>query len=86
MALASSSRDEIRHWFQLGNDYLNSSQYEKAVLTYDRIIEIDPQNAGAWNNRGLAQARQNMFEDAAGLLIKRARLTPRMLAPVTTRE
>ena len=32
----------------------NLGKYEEAIKCYDKAIEIDPNYADAWNNKGLA--------------------------------
>ena len=38
--------------------------YDRAIQDYDRAIELDPNNAGAFNNRGNAYRDKEMYERA----------------------
>ena len=40
-----------------GNEYLSIDQYEQAIQDFDEAIRLDPQNAGAYHNRGAAYGR-----------------------------
>jgi len=46
----------VQH-FDRGNDYLAQGQYVLAVEEYTQVIEIDPEQAAAYHNRGLAYSR-----------------------------
>jgi tetratricopeptide (TPR) repeat protein len=37
-----------------GNEYYYKREYEKAIECYDKVLEIDPKYAYAWNNKCLA--------------------------------
>ena len=39
-------------WINKGSALIQLGKYDEAVLAYDRAIEIDPQYAEAWNNKG----------------------------------
>ncbi|MFH2090815.1 MAG: tetratricopeptide repeat protein [Pseudomonadota bacterium] len=39
-------------WYQKGLFFNRIGQYEKAIDSFSRAVEIDPQNANAYNNRG----------------------------------
>jgi tetratricopeptide (TPR) repeat protein len=39
-------------------------QFEKAIQDYNQAIELDPEYAHAFNNRGLAYADLKQFEKA----------------------
>lgn len=36
-------------WYNKGIDLTNSGNYEEAIKAFDKAIEIDPQNTGAWH-------------------------------------
>ena len=37
-----------------GNELYKQGQYDRAIRSYDKAIEIDPKNSELWNSRGLA--------------------------------
>jgi tetratricopeptide (TPR) repeat protein len=48
----------------LGNEYYSLSQYEEAIASYDKAIEIKPDSHEAWNNRGIALGNLGRNEEA----------------------
>ena len=48
--ITKSSRD----WYNEANALLNQRKYDEAIQACDSAIQIDPQDAGAWNIKGLA--------------------------------
>ena len=41
------------------NAYASKGDYDRAIADYNRAIQIDPDNAVAYNNRGIAYWRLN---------------------------
>jgi len=50
-----SRLDTPQGYFNLGNAYAHSRQYLLAVKSYDRVLQMDPQHAGALKNRAKIQ-------------------------------
>lgn len=48
-----------------GLAYLRTEQPRKAEFDFDQAIRHDPKDVRAWFNRGVAQAQQGEFADAA---------------------
>ena len=46
--------DDARAWFLRGNAYLDRGANEFAVSDYNKAIELVPDDAVAYNNRGIA--------------------------------
>lgn len=46
-----------RDWFEKGNKYFLNNAYDKAITAYIRAIALDPNNAIAYDNRGIAFSR-----------------------------
>ena len=40
-----------------GYEYNSLGQYERAIQDFDEAIRLNPQNAGAYHNRGIAYGR-----------------------------
>jgi len=51
-----SRLDTPQGYFNLGNAYAHIRQYLLAVKTYDRVLQVDPQHAGALKNRAKIQS------------------------------
>ena len=41
-------------WLEESNAYLAAKQYEEAIAVYDLVLELDPDNAQVYHNRGRA--------------------------------
>ena len=50
--------------------------WEDALADYNRVLEIDPQDAMAYNNRGNAKAGEKSWQDALKDYLKAAELEP----------
>lgn len=53
------------YWFNKGMDLYNQNNYSGALQAYDKVLEIDPQDAEAWNNKGSALGVLGRYDDAA---------------------
>jgi tetratricopeptide (TPR) repeat protein len=51
-------------WFEQGNQFFNSKDYDKAVKAYSETIKLNPQNVDAYNRRGLIYKMKNQYENA----------------------
>ncbi|MEM8856957.1 MAG: tetratricopeptide repeat protein [Chloroflexota bacterium] len=51
-------------YFSLGLLFQSTGEYDQAIANYDQVIKIDPQDAGAFNNRGNAYARKGDLDQA----------------------
>jgi tetratricopeptide (TPR) repeat protein len=51
-------------------------KYDEAVKSYDKEIEINPQFAGAWYNRGIALVDQGKYDEATQSLDKAIEINP----------
>jgi len=47
-----------------GNIHLNAKEYQKALADYNRAIQLDPQHALAYNNRGNAYSSLEEYQKA----------------------
>jgi len=55
----STVNPEALQYFELGLDYSNKGNREKAIEAYTKAIEINPDFAFAWSNRGIQYAFLN---------------------------
>ena len=63
-AIPSLSAEDF---YNQGNDLLFASEldrYEKAIASYDKAIEINPDKDSAWYNRGIALRKLGRYEEA----------------------
>ena len=68
----SNSNLAARAWFSIG--YLLDNEVREAMAAYDKAIEIKPDFAMAYSNRGAAKAEQGSHEDAQADFDKAAEL------------
>ncbi len=47
-----------------GNALLTRGDYEAALVAFESAVELEPGNAKAYNNRGVALARLGRYDDA----------------------
>ena len=54
----------IPELLETGNKLVERGQYAEAIQCYDRVLEIDPNYANAWNNKGLALDNLRRYNEA----------------------
>ena len=50
------------YYLKDGTEKLQSGDYRGALIKFNRVIELDPENASAYQYRGVAKARYGDFE------------------------
>jgi CHAT domain-containing protein/Tfp pilus assembly protein PilF len=55
---------EAQAWFERGNEQDEAGDFVGAIASYDKAIEIKPDDNLAWYNRGIALRNLGRFEDA----------------------
>lgn len=63
-------------WFEQGNILVTNEEYEEAVNSYDRALQIKPDKHQAWNNRGFALVNLGRFEEALACYDKALAIKP----------
>ena len=51
-------------WVQLGNEYFDSEQHEKAIWAYQKSLELDPNNPNVWTDLGIMYRRSGKPQEA----------------------
>jgi CheY-like chemotaxis protein/TolA-binding protein len=52
-------------WYHKGVDlYYKHGKYQEALQAFDRVLEIEPDHAGAWNGRGICLKELGRYEEA----------------------
>jgi cytochrome c-type biogenesis protein CcmH/NrfG len=64
-------------WIQLGNEYFDSSQHEKAIWAYRKALELDPNNANVWTDLGVMYRRSNKPQEALQAFDKAIEVDPK---------
>lgn len=63
------------YWLQKGDEFYNDSSFDLALRCYEKAIEIDPQKADAWNNKGNVLTELNRTKEANTAFAKANELT-----------
>ena len=59
-----SNTEEWLEWFKRGEEYENRGEYKKALEAYSKVIELNPNFVGGYNNRGTLYYRLGEYENA----------------------
>jgi tetratricopeptide (TPR) repeat protein len=51
------------YWYQRGLQSAGEGSYKEALLAYDKAIQIDPENVGAWDGKALALRSLSIAEN-----------------------
>ena len=49
-----NKESKLQNLKELSNSYIESNQFERAVICYEKVLQIDPKDTSALNNMGLA--------------------------------
>ncbi|MFH1074054.1 MAG: DUF2723 domain-containing protein [Candidatus Firestonebacteria bacterium] len=60
----------------MGNAYMFSLDFDKAILEYKKALEIEPKSAETMHNLGVAYLKKKDYENAAGCFKKSVELYP----------
>jgi len=63
-------------WSEMGNAQVGRGEYEEAVKSYQRAIDLDTYNPDLWYNRGLALSSLGRYEDALECYQRGTKLDP----------
>ena len=76
VTLSQSESEDASTWFDRGNDLYNSQRYEEAIASYDKALEIKPDDHEAWNNRGIALRKLERYSEAIASYDKALEIKP----------
>jgi tetratricopeptide (TPR) repeat protein len=64
-------------WYRKGVDlYYKHGKFQEAIQCFDRVLEIEPGHAGAWNGRGVCLKELGRYEEAIQCFDKVIALNP----------
>lgn len=69
----------LQAWIQLGNDYFDTDQAQKAINAYGKALELDPTNANVLTDQGIMFKRVGWFDKAIANFEKAQQLDPKHL-------
>lgn len=67
----------LQAWIQLGNDYFDSNQPQKAISAYGKALEIDPNNPNVLTDQGVMFKNIGWYDKAVANFEKAAQLNPK---------
>jgi len=73
----SDEMETSNYWLAKGDELMNMDRYAESIEYYDEAVKIDPGNAIAWNNRGLASAKMGRFEEALQSFERAVKVEPK---------
>jgi len=59
----NTESDSLDIWFNKGFELNNMGKYQEAIEAFDRVIDMDPNNAYAWSNKGYALINLGRYQD-----------------------
>lgn len=66
-------------WVQLGNDYFDTDQAQKAINAYGKALEIEPNDPNVLTDQGVMYRKMGWFDKAVANFEKANQLDPRHL-------
>jgi tetratricopeptide (TPR) repeat protein len=72
----ASPTSQVLSWFQLGSQMLQAGKNEKAVSAFLEVVRLEPDNAYAWNDLGLAYDDLRQYNQAIHAYQEAIRLKP----------
>ena len=58
------SSELLESWFELGLKQASLGDLEKAIASWDKVLEFNPELAEVWHNRGSALGRMGKYEES----------------------
>jgi len=75
-ALTSYPQDKHLHWLAGWWLQLNQNQSGRAIVMFERVMQIDPRFADAWNEAAYCYAKQGNFDKAFADIKRYTELVP----------
>jgi len=69
------AQETADYWLQKGNEFYKNDSYDLALRCYDKAIEINPQDANAWHNKGITLKTLGRTTEADAAFAKAKDLT-----------
>jgi cytochrome c-type biogenesis protein CcmH/NrfG len=63
-------------WIQLGNDYFDSRQHQKAIDAYAKALALNPNNPDVLTDQGVMYRDTGRFDDAIAVFEKAGKIDP----------
>ena len=69
----------LQVWIQLGNDYFDTDQPQKAVTAYGKALELDPKNLNVMTDQGIMYRKLGWYDKAIANFEKAQSIDPKHL-------
>lgn len=64
-------------WVQLGNDYFDTDQTQKAINSYGKALELDPKDPNVLTDQGVMYRKMGWYDKALANFEKASQLDPK---------
>jgi len=64
-------------WVQLGNEYFDASEHDKAIWAYRKALDLDPNNANVWTDMAIMYRRSGKPKEALQAFDKAIEVDPK---------
>ncbi len=75
--LAARDPKQVGVWIQLGNDYFDTRQHQKAIDAYAKALALDPNNPDVLTDQGVMYRDTGRFDEAIANFEKANKIDPR---------
>ncbi len=72
----------LQAWIQLGNDYFDTEQPQKAINAYDRALELKPDNPNVLTDQGVMYRKVGSYDKAIANFEKAQAIDPKHLQSI----
>lgn len=73
-------------WTNKGNALDDQKKYEEAIKCFDKLIELDPNNARVWYYKGVLLYKLGKYEEAIKCFDKTLQINPNYADTKTAKE
>ena len=75
-ASLNATGENETQWFKVGVTRFDQGRYEESLQAYDKVIQINQQNAAAWNNRGIDLGLLGKYDSALQSFLRATSINP----------
>jgi len=72
----TADKRKPKKFLKKGNDFINLKRYEDAIKCYDEALKINPEDAFAWNNKGIALDNLGRYDEAIACYDEALKINP----------
>ncbi|MBJ6751162.1 tetratricopeptide repeat protein [Geomonas anaerohicana] len=77
--IVAADPKNLQAWIQLGNDYFDTDQAQKAVNAYGKVLELDPNNLNVMTDQGIMYRKIGWYDKAIANFEKAQSIDPKHL-------